>query len=337
MVTPCFFGTRSDGMYAATYEITNSCNLSCRHCMNSSGKNEFSGLPLEEAKQLIAEMYENGVRSLYISGGEPLTYPSIDELLKFCRNKGFKLSLATNGSLVAEHMDAISDNVQDISISLDGIGEIHDRFRGMDGAFEFVKTALEQLRGKVNTIVSTVIWAENKNQLEELVKFAHGCGVSQINFSYLVPLGRAIDPKIHLLAEDYVRIQHTVNRLIQEYAPKGLTVLFRRSSRLNIDSADCAGGSLILHVTATGKVAPCSWCAKLDDKTNVLLTKQWQPGNMTKCIEQIRNLVSINTRNKVVRGYTGCPAMAYIYYQSFSADDPLNEWFAKDIGGSDGV
>ena len=97
-ITPCFFGTRPDGMYAATYEITNSCNLSCKHCMNSSSKGAFPGLPIQNALTLIDEMYRVGVRSLYISGGEPLTYPDINRVLRYCRDKGFKLSLATNGN-----------------------------------------------------------------------------------------------------------------------------------------------------------------------------------------------------------------------------------------------
>lgn len=152
MVTPCFFGTRPDRMYAATYEITNSCNFSCKHCMNSSSRETAAGLPLETAKQLLTELYDNGVRSLYLSGGEPLTYPDIDEILRFCRSKGFKLSLATNGSLVSEHMEAICDNVQDISISVDGIGEAHDCFRGMNDAFGFAEDVFRRLRGRVNII-----------------------------------------------------------------------------------------------------------------------------------------------------------------------------------------
>lgn len=337
MVTPCFFGTRPDRMYAATYEITNICNFSCMHCMNRSCKDAAAGLPLETTKQLLTEMYDNGVRSLYLSGGEPLTYPDIDEILQFCHSKDFKLSLATNGSLVSEHMEAICDNVQDISISVDGIGDIHDSFRGMQGAFAFAEDAFRRLRGRVNIIVSTVIWGGNVDQLEALVDFVHGSGVSQINFSYLVPLGRAADPAIHVPIKDYPHVQDIVRRLTEQYASKGLKVLFRRSSRIGTNSLECAGGSMILHVTATGRVAPCSWCAKLGSEPDMLLTKQWEPGNMPECLEQIRHLTQLNLDNKAARGYTGCPAMAYLYQQSFSADDPLNNWFAKEAGDSDEI
>lgn len=324
MVTPCFFGTRPDGMYAATYEITNTCNLSCKHCMNSSGKESFPGLPLQDSLALIDEMYDAGVRSLYISGGEPLTYPGIDSVLRFCHEKGFKLSLATNGVLVPNHLDAIADCVCDISLSLDGIGAVHDGFRGMPGMYDEVTKAFACLKGKVNMIVSTVIWKGNMDSLEDIVRVVYEAGVSQINFSYLVPIGRAINPNIHIAKEDYARIRDEVSRIREVYADKNFSILFRRSSRITADSLDCAGGSMIMHATATGKLSPCSWCAKLGKESDELLTCQWEKGNMPYCVEKIRNLQVINGQRKEALGYTGCPAMSLVSCGSFDADDPLN-------------
>ncbi len=324
MITPCFFGTRPDGMYAATYEITNSCNLSCKHCMNQSSKTTFPGLPIEDALDLITEMYDAGVRSLYISGGEPLTYPGIDRVLRFCSEMGFKLSLATNGVLVPEHIDTITECVRDISVSLDGIGKVHDDFRGMPGMFHAVEKAMACLRGKINMIVSTVIWKGNMDSLEDIVRFVYEAGVSQINFSYLVPLGRATNPNIHIAKEDYSRIKAEITRLQELYSGKGFLILFRRSSQITADSIECAGGSMIMHATATGKIAPCSWCAKMGNEQDRLLTLQWKKGNMAQCISQIQNLQTINQQRKEKFGYTGCPAMSLVYNGSFEADDPLN-------------
>ena len=324
MITPCFFGTRPDKMYAATYEITNTCNLSCKHCMNQSGKTTFPGLPIEDALALIAEMYDANVRSLYISGGEPLTYPEIDRVLRFCKEKGFKLSMATNGVLVPEHLDTITECVRDISISLDGIGTVHDDFRGMPGMFEAVAKTFACLRGKVNMIVSTVIWKGNVDSLEDIVRFVYEAGVSQINFSYLVPLGRATNPNIHIPRDDYGKIKAEITRLQELYSDKDILILFRRSSHITADSLECAGGSMIMHATATGKIAPCSWCAKMGDEQDKLLTWQWERGNMAKCVSQIRNLQEINRRRKEKFGYTGCPAMSLVYSGNFDADDPLN-------------
>ena len=324
MTTPCFFGTRPDEMYAATFEITNTCNLSCQHCMNKSGSDNHSGLPIMAVLTLAEEMYAAGVRSLYISGGEPLTYPGIDQVLYFCSEKGYKLSLATNGSLVQEHIDTITNCVRDVSISLDGLGSIHDEFRGSSGMFDLFVSTVNSLKGKVNLIVSTVIWNKNIDIIEELVKFVYGLGVGQINFSYLVPLGRAKNPNIHINKEDYFKVQERIKRLQSLYSSKGLTILFRRSTRIRCDSADCEGGQQILHVTSTGIVAPCSWCAKLNDGIKEM-TYQWKPGNFVQCLNHIQQLKSINDKRKLLYGYTGGPAMSKIYNGSIMADDPLNQ------------
>lgn len=324
MITPCFFGTRSDGMYAATYEITNTCNLACKHCMNQSGNEAFPGLPIQDALALISEMYDVGVRSLYISGGEPLTYPEIDQVMRFCNEKGIKLSMATNGVLVPEHLKTIVECVHDISISLDGIGIVHDDFRGTHGMFDLVSETFAALCGKVNMIVSTVIWKGNMDSLEDIVQFVYEAGVSQINFSYLVPLGRATSSSIHIEKEDYSRIKEIVNRLQEFYVDKDFKILFRRSSHITADSLDCAGGSMIMHATANGKIAPCSWCAKVGGEQAKTMTVQWTRGNMTQCVKQISRLQEINHQRKEKFGYTGCPAMSLVYSGSFDSDDPLN-------------
>lgn len=324
MITPCFFGTRSDGMYAATYEITNTCNLSCKHCMNQSSKESFSGLSIQDSLALINEMYDVGVRSLYISGGEPLTYLHIDQVLRFCKEKGFKLSMATNGVLAQQHIDTIVECVQDISVSLDGVGTVHDDFRSMPGMFDIVEKTFATLRGKVNIIVSTVIWKGNKNSLEDIVDFVYKAGASQINFSYLVPIGRAVSSNIHIAKEDYHLIKEKIIQLQEKYADKDFLILFRRSNRITENSLECAGGSMIMHVTASGKIAPCSWCAKLSEEYDNLLTCQWARGNMPQCVARIRNLQEINRQRKEKFGYTGCPAMSLVYSGSFDADDPLN-------------
>ena len=327
MKTSCFFGTRADGMIAATYEITNRCNLSCRHCMNSSGERAFPGLPLDQARQLADELYGCGVRSLYISGGEPLTYPEIDAFLRHCGQKGFKLSLATNGTLVRDHLDAIARDVGEVSISLDGLGGLHDAFRGMDGAFDQVRQALALLRGRVRLIISTVIWSGNRRHLAELAAFLEQAGVSQWNLSYLVPVGRGADGALQLRREEYAAARQAVEELRERYQGKGLLILFRRSSRMGADCLPCEGGRLILHATAQGKIAPCSWCAKIPAEPP--LTAQWQPGNMAECAAAAGRLQEINRRRQQLLGYTGCPAVSFLAGGSMDADDPLNQYFTR--------
>jgi MoaA/NifB/PqqE/SkfB family radical SAM enzyme len=322
-VTPCFFGTRKDNMYAATFEITNRCNLACKHCMNESDSSAFEGMTLEQIVDLISEMYECGVRSLYITGGEALSHPSFEQIVEFAYNKGIKITLATNGFDLSKHIEIIKKYIYDISVSIDGIGETNDIFRNKVGLFDKIFTSIKKMKDhNVRIITSTVIWKGNKDQIEDIINFVRKIGVAQINFAFLVPLGRAVDPKLHLDPEDYFPVIASMEKLKAKYENDNFHLLFRRSYPIDASSLDCEGGSKILHVNAQGRVFPCSWCGKigLDD----MLSSQWTGGNLKECIQKIYSLNSIVSERKEKLGYSGCPAMAYAYYKELYADDPLN-------------
>ena len=105
-------------------------------------------------------------------------------------------------------------------------------------------------------------------------------------------------------------------------------MLFRRSYTIDVNSLDCEGGNKILHVDAQGRVFPCSWCAKieLDD----MLSCQWTEGNLKECMQKVHTLNSIVADRKKKLGYSGCPAMAYVYYKDIYADDPLNSLLKRE-------
>ena len=86
--------------------------------------------------KLIKELYEIKTEKIYISGGEPLLYPYIDDVILYANSLGIKVTLATNGLEIPKHIDAIKKGVQLVSISLDGIGKTHDKFRGVQGAYD---------------------------------------------------------------------------------------------------------------------------------------------------------------------------------------------------------
>lgn len=136
MISPCVFRKRESSNYLAFIEITNSCNMKCKHCMNWSTKDAIEGFGREKIFKLIDELYENKTEEIYISGGEPLLYPYIDDAILHANSLGIKITLATNALEIAKHLDVIKKGVQLVSISLDGIGETHDKFRGIPGAFD---------------------------------------------------------------------------------------------------------------------------------------------------------------------------------------------------------
>jgi putative heme d1 biosynthesis radical SAM protein NirJ1 len=128
------------------WNSTRTCNLKCIHCYSSSEAKKYEGeLSTDEALRFIDDLAEFKAPVLLFSGGEPLLRGDLLTLASYARSKGIRPTISTNGTLLTPELTASLKNigVGYIGISLDGIAENNDRFRGRSGAF---KDALEGIR-----------------------------------------------------------------------------------------------------------------------------------------------------------------------------------------------
>lgn len=329
MTSPCVFRKRETSNYLAFIEITNSCNMRCKHCMNWSAQNSNEGFEKEKILKLIKELHENNTEEIYISGGEPLLYPYIDDVILYANSLGIKVTLATNALEISNHLETIKKGVQLVSISLDGIGETHDKFRGVTGAFDNCIKMFKLLKeNNVKTRISAMIWKENIEELEEMISLAKSCGVSKVNLAFLIPEGRAkTDDTIKLPTEKYRETVDIVAKLRKKYKSEDFDIEIRRNNILNEDSIDCPGGRNLIHINVNGKVSPCSWIAKLDK--NDEFSAYWPENNIKECINKFQSFEETVKLRKSKYGYCGCIALSKIYNGSFTEPDPLNEFLGK--------
>ena len=75
------------------------CNLSCPHCYSESSPSAADELPVEVICELIEDAAELGYRGIAFSGGEPLVYPGLVEVLSYAKALGLHTSVTTNGTL----------------------------------------------------------------------------------------------------------------------------------------------------------------------------------------------------------------------------------------------
>ena len=132
-------GVRVGAGPVVVWNSTKTCNLKCRHCYMNSDAQKYEGeLTTEEAKRFIDDLAEFNVPVLLFSGGEPLMRKDFFELAEYAAAKGIRPTLSTNGTLitreVAERIKKIG--VGYVGISLDGLQEVNDKFRGKEGAFQ---------------------------------------------------------------------------------------------------------------------------------------------------------------------------------------------------------
>ena len=131
------------------WNYTRTCNLSCRHCYSRSENRHYENeLSTEEALRLIDDLAEFHVPALLFSGGEPLCRKDFPVLAGHAAERGIRVTLSTNGTLItpalAEQIRALG--ISYVGISLDGMPETNDRFRGMPGAFEHALNGVRNCR-----------------------------------------------------------------------------------------------------------------------------------------------------------------------------------------------
>ena len=128
------------------WNTTRRCNLKCIHCYAHAKDIPFDNeLTTEEGKRLIDDLAGFGVPVILFSGGEPMVRKDLPELAGYAVNKGIRAVISTNGTLItAEKAKILKDiGLSYVGVSLDGMEEIHDRFRGVKGAF---RKAMEGIR-----------------------------------------------------------------------------------------------------------------------------------------------------------------------------------------------
>ena len=136
----------SDKKPVVVWNVGRRCNLRCVHCYSHSHDRQYTGeLTHEEGLRLIDDLAAFGAPVLLFSGGEPLMRPRLFELIAHARELGMRAVLSTNGTLITPEVagQLKEFGLSYVGVSLDGLEETNDRFRGVKGAFEM---ALEGMR-----------------------------------------------------------------------------------------------------------------------------------------------------------------------------------------------
>ncbi|NLN88372.1 MAG: putative heme d1 biosynthesis radical SAM protein NirJ1 [Syntrophomonadaceae bacterium] len=176
------------------WNSTRTCNLKCVHCYMDSDARKYKGeLSTEEAKRFIDDLAEFKVPVLLFSGGEPLIRPDFFELAEYARDKGIRPTLSTNGTLITRE---VAQRIKDIGvgyvgISLDGLREVNDKFRGRPGAFQAAMQGIQNCVA-VNQRVGLrfTINSHNLAELDNIFDFIEAENINRVCFYHLVYSGR---------------------------------------------------------------------------------------------------------------------------------------------------
>ena len=176
------------------WNVCRHCNMECPHCYAAATAtpSRFS-LDGDEAAELIDEMAEAGIRVVIFSGGEPLMRPDLFELISRADRRGISCHLSTNGTLLDDQKARrLADaGIGYVGVSIDGMPEFNDEYRGLEDGFERATRGIECAReAGLRTGLRVTLTQHNLDHLPRLLEHAHAIDVERFYVSHLLDAGR---------------------------------------------------------------------------------------------------------------------------------------------------
>ncbi|MGC8511694.1 MAG: mycofactocin radical SAM maturase [Acidimicrobiales bacterium] len=200
-----------DSPICLTWELTYGCNLSCLHCLSSSGRRDPGELTTAQARDLIDEMASMSVFYVNVGGGEPTIRPDFYDLVGYAVDSKVGVKFSTNGyTMSAERARQVAAmDYVDVQISLDGVDPAtNDALRGQ-GSYAAARRAMDNLAsaGFAGFKISVVVTAANVEQLDGFARLAAGYGAT-LRLTRLRPSGRGAQVwnRLHLDQSQQVRL-----------------------------------------------------------------------------------------------------------------------------------
>ncbi len=352
-------GHKKNELRLVAWELTRSCNLNCVHCRASAEKGPFPGeLSTERCKEIIDEIAQVGSPIVILTGGEPLLREDIFELTSWGDEKGLRMVMATNGTLLSREMvqKMKESGIKRVSISLDGPNEeMHDEFRKVPGAF---KGALEGIRilkeAGLPFQINTTVTKHNSAYIGEILDLAVRLGAEAHHLFLLVPTGRArdmVDQEIE--AQEYEDILHWFYNmrdkvplhlkatcaphyyrvLRQEAHAKGEKVTYQTYG-LDAVTRGCLGGISFCFISYEGIVQPCGYLElNCGDLRVSSFQEVWRSSDIFNQLRDFSLYEGKCGRCEYIRVCGGCRARAYEATGNFLAQEPLCAYEPKRKSG----
>ncbi len=184
----------SDKRPVVVWNVTRRCNLKCIHCYahakDSSFKNE---LTTDEGKALLDDLAQFGVPVILFSGGEPVMRKDLPELARYAVEHGMRAVISTNGTLITPEKARLFKEIglSYVGISIDGMEEVNDRFRGVKGAFQNALNGIRNCQeAGIKVGLRFTINKLNAAEIPAIFDLIEDMNVPRICFYHLVYAGR---------------------------------------------------------------------------------------------------------------------------------------------------
>ena len=318
-------------IYLGVIEVTDRCNLHCKHCYgNFTGK---ESLDLKKFKIITERLREKGVEIINITGGEPLLLG--DRLLDYTvilREEGVReIRLLTNGILIEKMKDSFFNAWDRIQVSIDGLEKKHDYIRGQ-GTFKKAFRGIRKLKSLHKKVdIMMTVNRDNFDDYKDLYKL---CGDEGLNFAIEIYTSTRADNQIDMVTKEQYRevIEFCVAKDIHCNDPI-VNVIDKTKRKILMERREisgCLAGISALVVDVEGNVFPCP---RIREKISNIFEDNWKnillKSDFVK--KNIQRDLSGNCgrcRYKYICG--GCRALSYSLTNNVMGGNPY--CFLKNAG-----
>ncbi len=328
------------------WELTGACNLRCKHCRGSSTEiPDPDELSTTEAFHLIDEIADFASPILILSGGEPLMRDDVYEIARYGVDRGLRVVLATNGTLVtadvAERLKTAG--ISRISVSIDGAdAETHDAFRGVSGAFDGAMSGISEiLKAGISLQINTTISKRNIDQIPKILDLSTDLGSDALHIFLLVPTGRGQEadeiPPIEyerILNWFYDQRDKAGIQLKATCAPHYFRIMRERAKEEGVTisvethgfeamTKGCLGGTGFCFISRVGGVYPCGYLPVLAGNIREAGFKDiWDHAKVFTDLRDVSKLKGKCGICEYKRVCGGCRARAYAATGDYLAEEP---------------
>ena len=333
------------------WETTPRCNRHCVHCRCSYDlTSSDGGFTTAERKKLIDDIVEFCNPVLVLSGGEPLLRKDIFELAAYGTEKGLRMCMATNGTLVddavCEKMKA--SGIRIVSLSLDGsTAEIHDNFRDCKGSFEGILRGARTLKKHgIEFIINSSFTKRNQAVSPNSFRLAKDLGATAVYMFMIVPTGRGEAITAELISkEDYEDILKWhyeqekgekdmlmrptcaphYYRLVPQLAKAEGIPFERRSLKFSTGGGKgCIAAQSICLIDCFGEVKPCSYFPKSAGNVKTKKFQEiWETSELFQDLRDFKKYKGKCGSCEYINVCGGCRARADAIHEDYLAEEPF--------------
>ena len=319
---------------------------------------EHPDFSLKEAKDIIDKIVSYSNPVLVLSGGEPLLREDIFDIAQYGTDKGLRMCIATNGTLVTDEvcMKMKETSIRMVSLSIDGAtAETHDDFRNQKGAFDGTIRAIELLKKyDIPFLVNSSFTVRNRHEIPEIYKLVKRLGATAWYMFMIVPTGRGEEIMEELIPEDvyneilewHYEMEKQEEELLvrptcaphyyritrQKAKEEGKSVKQRTLKFSTGGSKGCLAGQLICLIDVDGEVLPCSYFPKSAGNIKQSDFKEiWEESELFLELRDFKSYKGSCGNCEYVNVCGGCRARSYAMTGDYLAEEPFCSYIPKKL------